>query len=223
MATSGPAAVPDRLRAQVLADWAPVTPIASPPRRTARLAPMALAIGLVAALFWGRPHDGGPGSMAVIWALSAGQWLVGLWLLSLAFREAVPGRALDRRVLLAAVAITVLVLGVNLGAKDLLRGTEVPAGREWRYWTACVKWPMVLASPLVVLASLLVTRTFAVRPALAGSLTGLAAAVLTDAGWRLGCEVSAPGHVVGAHWLAIGAMTVAGAVVSIVTDRWRWR
>jgi hypothetical protein len=197
--------------------------MASPRRRAAGLAPVALVIGIVAALFWGRPEDGGPATMAGIWALSAGQWLAGLWLLSLAFREAVPGRALDRRVLVAAVAMTVLILSVNLGAKDLLRGTEVPAGREWRYWTLCFRWPLVLSSPLVVLGSLLVTRALPLRPAIAGGLTGLASAVVTDAGWRLGCEVSAPGHVVGAHWLAIAAMTAAGALVSVLADRWRWR
>jgi hypothetical protein len=223
MSSSDSTAAPERLRAQVLAEWAPVAPIASPPRRTAWFAPLALVVGIVAALFWGRPADGGPGTTAIIWALSAGQWLVGLWLLSLAFREAVPGRALDRRVLAVAIVATVLVLSVNLGAKDLLHGTEIPAGREWRYWTACVKWPLVLSSPLVVLASLLVTRAFPVRPALAGSLIGLAAAVVTDAGWRLGCEVSAPGHVIGAHWLAVGVMSCAGALVSVATDRRRWR
>jgi hypothetical protein len=223
MPTSGSTAAPDRLRAQVLADWAAVTPIASPWRRAARLAPLALAIGIVAALFWGAPEDGGPATMAIIWAMSAGQWLVGLWLLSLAFRESVPGRTLDRRLLVAAVAATVLILSVNLGAKDLLRATEVPVGREWRYWTLCVRWPLILASPLVVFGSLLVTRMFPLRPALAGSLAGLAAAVVTDAGWRLGCEVSAPGHVVGAHWLAIAAMTAAGALVSLLADRLRWR
>jgi hypothetical protein len=223
MSSSESTTAPERLRTQVLAEWAPVAPMASPPRRAARLAPLALVVGVIAALFWGRPEDGGPGTMAIIWALSAGQWAVGLWLLSLAFREAVPGRALDRGVLIAAIGVTVLVLGVNLGAKDLLRGTEIPAGREWRYWLLCVRWPLVLSSPLVVLASLLATRALPLRPALAGSLTGLAAAVVTDAGWRLGCEVSAPGHVIGAHWLAIGVMTAAGALLSVLTDRWRWR
>jgi hypothetical protein len=216
-------AVPDRLRGQLLADWAPVAPIASPWRRAARLAPLAFAIAVLAAAFWGMPGEDRARTIAVVWTLSAAQWLAGLWLLALAFREAVPGRALDRRALAAAIGLTVLVLALNLGVKDALRATTVPSGHEWRFWTACVEWPVILASPIVVVASLLVARAFPARPALAGALTGLAAAVLTDAGWRLGCWVSAPSHVIGAHWLAIGVMTAAGAIVAVVTDRRRWR
>ena len=81
---------------------------------------------------------------------------------------------------------------------------------------------MLLSTPLLVLASVLVARAFPSRPALAGALTGLAAGVLTDAGWRIGCFVSAPGHVIGAHWLAVAAMTALGAAVAALADRRRW-
>jgi hypothetical protein len=223
MTSSPPTAVPERLRAQVLAEWAPVLPLRSPWRRTWLLAPLAAVMTIVAARYWGPQRELDGLSWHLTWLLSAAQWLAGLWVLSLAFREAVPGRALDRRVVAIAAALTLAVLAVNLGAKDLLAGTVVPAGREWRFWTACVEGPLLLGLPVLVLATLLVGRAFPVRPGIAGALTGLAAGVLTDAGWRLGCFVTAPSHVIGAHWVAVAALTAAGAVMGLLADTLRWR
>jgi hypothetical protein len=223
MANSSPAAAPERLRAQVLAEWAAVVPLRSPWRRTWALAPLAALMAVVAARYWG-PQRGLDGfGLHLTWLLSAAQWGAGLWLLSLAFREAVPGRGLTRRALAIAGGLTLVVLAVNLGAKDLLAGAAVPAGREWRFWTACVEGPLILALPVLVLSTLLVVRAFPVRPGVAGALTGLAAGVLTDAGWRLGCFVTAPSHVVAAHWLAVAALAAVGAGLGILADTIRWR
>lgn len=223
MAGSAFPTAPEHLRAEVLADLRPVAPIASPWRRAAALAPLAAFAAFVGATYWGpRPELAGPAFYAV-WAASAIQWGAGLWLLSLAFREAVPGRGLDRRVLAVALVLTAAVLIGGLLLKDALVGTVVPEGRDARFWTICLRGPLLLAAPLLVLASVLVARAFPVRPALAGALTGLAAAVLIDAGWHIGCFVSAPAHVIGAHWLAGLAMAGLGAAVATLADRRRWR
>jgi hypothetical protein len=223
MALSPPVPVPDRLRAQVLAEWAPVAPLRSPWRRAWALAPVAAVMAMVAARYWGPPRGLDGLGLQLTWCLSVGQWLAGLWLLSLAFREAVPGRALGRRAATVAVLATLGILAANLGAKDALAATVVPAGREWRFWTACVEGPLLLALPMLLLATLYVRRAFPERPAVAGALAGLAAGVLTDAGWRLGCFVTAPSHVIGAHWLAVGALAGAGALAAVLADALRWR
>lgn len=223
MGASRPEVAPDRLRAQVLAEWAPIAPLRSPWRRAWALAPVAAVMAIVAARYWGPQRELDGVGLHVTWMLSAGQWLAGFWLLSLAFREAVPGRALDRRAVVLAVVATVAVLALNLGAKDVLAATVVPAGREWRFWTACVQGPLLLALPVLLLATLYVRRAFPERPVVAGALTGLAAGILTDAGWRLGCFVTAPSHVIGAHWLAVAALTGAGALAALVADGLRWR
>jgi len=217
------AAVPDRLRARILAEWAPVAPLRSPWRRAWALAPVAAVMAIVAARYWGPPHGLEGLGLHVTWLLSAAQWLAGLWVLSLAFREAVPGRVLGRRAVLVAALGTLAVLAVGLGAKEVLAATVVPAGREWRFWTACVRGPLLLALPVLLLATLSVHRAFPERPAVAGALTGLAAGVLTDAGWRLGCFVTAPSHVIGAHWVAVAALTAAGALAAVLADGLRWR
>ena len=223
MAISASRPAPERLRGQVLADLRPIAPIGSPWRRAVMLAPLAAVAAIVAATYWGpRPELTGPAFYAV-WAASAIQWGAGLWLLSLAFREAVPGRSLGGRAVAAAVALTVVALAGGLLLKDALIATVVPSGREATFWRICVQGPFLLSAPLLVLASLFVARAFPVRPALAGALTGLAASVLTDAGWHIGCFVSAPGHVIGAHWLAVAAMAGLGAAVATLADRRRWR
>jgi hypothetical protein len=86
-----------------------------------------------------------------------------------------------------------------------------------------VEGPLLLGLPVLVLSTLLVGRAFPERPAIAGALVGLAAGILTDAGWRLGCFVTAPSHVIGAHWVAVATLTASGALLGLAGDRLRWR
>lgn len=223
MPTSPVPAAPDRLRSQVLAEWAPVTPLRSPWRRAAWLAPLAALTAGVAAIYWGPQRDWAAPGFGLTAALSASQWIAGLALLALAFREAVPGRAPRRPALLAALGGALVLLAVNLAAKDAVAAAAVPAGREWPFWAICLRGSAMLATPVLVLASLLVARACPVRPAWAGALAGLAAGVLADSGWRLGCFVTDASHVVGAHWLAIGAAGALGAGLASLADAVRWR
>jgi hypothetical protein len=214
---------PDRLRSQVLAEWAPVAPLRAPWRRAARVAPLAALTAGIAAIYWGPQRDWAAPGFALTAMLSAAQWIAGLWLLALAFREAIPGRALGRSATVAALGGALLVLAVNLAAKDAIAAALVPAGRDWRFWAICLRGSLMLAAPVLVLGSLLVSRAFPARPAWGGALAGLAAGVLADSGWRLGCFVTEASHVVGAHWLAIGASGALGAGVAWLTDAVRWR
>jgi hypothetical protein len=63
---------------------------------------------------------------------------------------------------------------------------------------------------------LLIARGLAARPIVAGALSGLAAGLMADSGWRLFCEVSDPSHVLTAHAGAIAAVTLAGAAAGAV-------
>jgi hypothetical protein len=215
--------VPDRLRAQVLAEWAPVAPQRGPWRRAAWIAPLAALTAGIAAIYWGPQRDWSRPGFALTATLSAGQWIAGLWLLALAFRDAIPGRALRRRAVLAVLGGALLVLAVNLAAKDAIAAAIVPAGREWRFWAICLRGSLMLAVPVLVVGSALVARAFPLRPLRAGALAGLAAGVLADSGWRLGCFVTEPSHVAGAHWLAIAAAGVLGAAIAWFADVIRWR
>ena len=63
------------------------------------------------------------------------------------------------------------------------------------FWWYCVRGPMIIAAPVLLVASVLAMRAYPTRPVLVGALCGLAAGLLADSGWRLFCEVSSPSHV----------------------------
>ena len=221
--TGSPAAPPERLRAQVLSEWAPVTPLRPPWRRAAWIAPLAALTAGVAALSWGPQDDWAAPGFALTATLSAAQWIGGLWLLGLAFRDAIPGRALGRAATWAVLGGALLVLAVNLAAKDAVAAAVVPAGRDLRFWAICLRGSLMLAMPVLIVGAVLLSRAFPMRPAWTGALAGLAAGVLADSGWRLGCFVTEASHVVGAHWLAIVASGALGAAIAWLADAVRWR
>jgi hypothetical protein len=177
----------------------------------------------VAAIYWGPQRDWVAPGFAITATLSGLQWLGGLGLLALALREAVPGRTPGRRHTFLAVGAILGVLVLNLVAKEAVAADIVPAGREWRFWILCLRGSLMLAIPVLALAALLAVRAFPTRPAWAGALAGLAAGVLTDAGWRLGCFVTETAHVAGSHWLAIAASSALGAGAVWLADAVRWR
>lgn len=193
--------------------------LASPWQRLLWLGPLALFLVWWVPAHFGLRHDAvrlGP------WLARGGsslQLLGGLALLAAALVEAIPGRQLPRRRLLAlTLGALALFVGLTL-ATDLATGTAVPAGREARYVEVCLGRPPLFAAPLVALALLLAFRAFPVRPALAGALAGFGSGLVVDAGWRLFCEVSDPRHVLLVHGGAILITGLVGAILATLLAR----
>lgn len=210
-------------RDQIVASLTPVRPLAAPSRRVCVLVPLGLAVTAATPFFGGPRGDLGDHTMLVTWGLTGLQSLVGLWLLALGFREAVPGRNVSSRALaFAGVLTAALILAVTF-ATNAASPTIVAAGREWQYWRECVIGPTIAGAPLMLLATLMTARAFPTRPSIAGALCGLSAGVLADAGWRMGCWISSPAHVIGSHGLAVLGLTVAGSMLAVVVDSARWR
>ena len=78
---------------------------------------------------------------------------------------------------------------------------------------------MLLALPVLAATLFLARRAFPMRPSLVGALCGLGAGLIIDGGWRTYCEVSLPGHVIGSHLLAMGALILLGAVAGAALSR----
>jgi hypothetical protein len=211
------------LRAEIVASLTPVTPLARPSRRVWILIPLGVVAAATTPLVSGIRQDLLGSSMMVTWGLTGLQALLGIWILSLAFREAVPGENLSRRALLAASVLSLAVLAGVTAATNALSPTVIPHGSEFRYWIECVAGPLVVGVPFMLAATLLAVRAFPTRPALTGALCGLSAGILSDAGWRLGCFVSSPGHVVNSHDLAIVMLAAFGSLLAVVADSRRWR
>jgi hypothetical protein len=202
----------EQVREIVARDLKPIRPLLAPGRRLLLLVPIAIAAGAFAPFVYGGFAS---------WGLSAVEWIVGLLILAVALRHAVPGRALSRRFVIAtlvgAPAVIVLVTIVTYSVDP----TEVPPGLAFRYWIECVKWPMTIAAPMLLIATVLAMRAFPTRPGLVGALCGLAAGVLADSGWRLACEVSTPSHVLLSHGLAVALMGIVGFAASEAIDAMR--
>ena len=210
-------------RDEIVGSLSPVRPLPTPLHRAWMLLPPALLLAVAAPLLNGQRSDLEFYAPFLTWGITSLQALFGLWLLTLAFREAVPGRNLSWRVLALAAALTpVCVLGIALLTNRASPRT-VPAEREVQYWVECVLGPLAIGAPFMVLATLMAMRAFPTRPAILGALAGMSAGVLADAGWRLSCRFSAPTHIVGSHGLAILGLAIAGSLVAVVADAPRWR
>ncbi len=206
------AEMPSALRAAVEADLGPVAPLPAPWRRSRLLVPIAL-LTLVGIHFGlGLRVDADRIGSAALWGLSALQAAAGLALLVAALRESVPGRALGRGELLAAFGGLGLWIAAVSWLTWLRSPTAVPGGREAFYTAWCIAWPVALSLPLLALGLYLARRAFPLRPHLVGALLGAGSGAVVDAGWRTYCEVSAPGHVLHTHALALAAATAVGAL-----------
>jgi hypothetical protein len=212
------------LRARIAGDLEPVRPLARPSRRVWMLVPIGLLVAITTPLMNGLRPDLASVTPIVSWGLTAMQALLGIWILALGFRESVPGENLSRAAVTTALALSAAVLlGVTLVTYSVSAGIGIPPGREFSWWIECVYGPLMFGAPFMLIATLLAVRAFPTRPALTGGLCGLSAGILSDAGWRLGCFVSSPAHVVNSHDLAIVILVGAGALIATAVDRRRWR
>ena len=114
---------------------------------------------------------------------------------------------------------TFMMTGVTYAAHP----TSVPPSRAWPFWYLCFLGPMECGALLLLVASVMAARAFPTRPVSVGALCGLAAGVMADPGWRLTCWITSPGHVPGAHALAVMVLTAAGGTIGAIADRPRLR
>ena len=211
--------LPPALRDAIRRDLRPTRPLWSPSVRALMLIPIAVAIVLaVPGLHFFRSDMAAIGFVRA-WGFSFGQALAGLVIVAAALRESVPGRGLSRGSIAALVAIGLAMpfalLAVTASAFDV-----GPApGRALEEGVVCFRVSATSAIPALVAAAWLAARALPLRPALAGALYGLGCGLIADAGLRLYCEYTVPGHVLLGHGGAIVAAMVFGAIVSKVIPR----
>jgi len=211
--------IPVELRALVARDLQPVRPLAAPVRRALGLVPVAIVLLFAAVVIFGMRRDATRLGLALTWGASTFQILLGLALVVAALREAVPGTTLPRRVVGAAIGtVVVAVLMITLMTWTTSPTTIAPGFVAW-VWSICVTGTIVSALPALAIAGWLAARAFPLRPRLAGALYGVGAGLMADAGWRLFCHFSHPGHVFGAHTLGIAVTGVLGVLLTLGGSR----
>ena len=211
----------DRVRRLVAQDLRPVRPLLPPTRRVLIVSPIAAVLAFLAALNYGRRDDFEQLGGIITWGLSAIQWTIGLLILGIALRQAIPGYGVSRRTRWIGCGVAVFVILTVTVVTYVAHPTFVPPDRTWRLWYLCLIGPLKFGGPLLVVSSLLAARAFPTHPAGVGALCGLAAGVVADSGWRLTCWISVPTHVLGAHALAVALQVACGAALGTLIERLR--
>ena len=212
--TKTAASLPDDLRARLAADFGPIRALPSPWARALWILPLAM-VALVAAplAFNVRPDASSLGWLG-LWGLSIAQSLVGLLVVGAALRESIPGRDWGR----AAIAMWLAVPIAVVVTVTLLSWDASPVLLHAQWWLVaglCFAGSAVTALPVVALAGILASRAYPTRPLAAGSLLGLGAGLMADAGWRIFCHFSEPSHVLSAHLAAVVMSAALGALVAV--------
>jgi hypothetical protein len=148
---------------------------------------------------------------------------VGITLLGMALREAVPGAVLPvKTIALAIVFAFVLQVGVGLLMWRFSPGMAID---PWVFGPGltCLSHDAVLALPTFLVTLILVFRALPLRAPVAGMMGGTGAAITADAVNHLLCPVSDLRHVLVWHTGAIVLFILIGLVVGIVWERLRWR
>jgi hypothetical protein len=205
--------MPAALRARLAADFDVVAPLSPPFVRALGLVPFAL-LTLVAAPWWFEPRmDLARLGWTHAWGFSLMQSLVGLLMVGVALREAIPGRARPPATLAAWLALPVVVVAMVTLATFAISPIGVRAAAAV-VGAMCLASSLATALPGAVLVAVLSARAYPTRPALTGLLGGLGAGLMADAGWRLFCHYSEPAHVLAAHLGGVLAAGLCGALVS---------
>ena len=200
------------LRDRIARDLRPVRRLREPWLRAANALPLALLLLFAASAIYGLRGDAGRLGWGLTWGLSILEMAVGMVLIGMSLRESIPGRAIPTPAVAASFAAAFGAVALIAFATWGVSPTRI-AGEPVLFVTeVCFGHTLLAAVPVILLAGWLSSRAFPLRPRIAGALYGAGAGLLSDAGWRLFCHYSDPGHVLPAHLGAVVAATLLGAL-----------
>ena len=206
---------PAELRARLAADYAPVRPLPPPFVRAMWVAPFALLALIAAPAFFSVRVDAPQLGWFLTWGMSLVQLSLGFVVIAAALRESVPGRGWTPAQLMLWLAGPVLVVMVITVASAASSAIPLSRPAWWQVGAMCLTGSAAMALPIVALANVLAIRAYPTRPLVTGTLLGLGAGVMADAGWRIFCHFGEPAHVLSAHLGGVVVSGVVGACLSI--------
>lgn len=202
-----------RLRNAIAGELGPVPSLAPPHIRVLWVLPIALVLLILAPAVFSLRADTARLGLLLSWGVSCLETLIGLGVIATALRESVPGTLVSRRAIAWVSATAITSVAVITLITWRVSPTPLLQNGLGFVWRVCVAGTFVSALPALAISLTLVRRAFPLRPALAGGMCGLGAGLLADSGWRMFCHFTDPGHVFGAHLLAIALTTAAGALL----------
>lgn len=217
--------MPDSLRKAVTEDLQPVRPL--PPvwmRLMMAVAVSATGLTVVVLAFKlnVRP-DMGDIPMWLGWGCTAVQLVVGIVLIGMALREAVPGSGVPAGAVKLAVG-TGVSMQVLVGVATWMHSPGMPfvAGRGLANGVGCATHDLALGLPALAVTLWLVFRALPLRPSIAGLLGGTGAAVTADAINHLVCPMSDLRHVLVWHTGVIFGLMLIGWLIGKIWERVRF-
>lgn len=217
--------LPDRLRQAISDDLAPVKPL--PPvwlRTLYAVAAAAAGLALVVAAFklTLRP-DMDQIPLWLSWGCTTLQLVVGIVLVGMALREAVPGSGVPSGAATLAVS-TGVVMQIVVGIATWMHSPGMPLikGNGLKLGLGCSAHDAALAAPALAVALWLVFRALPLRPSIAGLLGGTGAAVTADAINHILCPMSDLRHVLVWHTGMIFGLMLAGWAAGKIWGRRRF-
>jgi len=215
--------LPDALREVVGKELRPVQPLSPAWQRTLVVATVATAVAAISIGTIALRFDLGQIPLWLSWGCSALELMLGVVIVGLALREAVPGGAVPKGAMWTAVT-TGLVLQIVVGFATWMHSPGAAAGGGWlSHGIGCMTHDAVRVLPIFVVTAWLVFRALPLRAQVAGLLGGAGAALAGDAITHLLCPMSGMRHVLVWHTGAIVGFMALGWVVGCVWQRIRWR
>ncbi len=214
-------ALPEALRRGLELDHRAVRPLRPAVARAAAVILWTLLLLGVLPMVFGMRGDAQTLGVALSWGAALLESLVGLGLVALALREAVPaaGAPVGARLLalIGGFVTQFLVAAACWVQSGTPQGSFPPSG------TSCFPTEGALALPALGLTVLLVVRAYTVRPLWAGVLAGTGAGLLTDGAWHLVCPRADLAHVLVLHGGAVAALAAVGWLAGYALETVRRR
>ncbi len=215
--------VPESLRSSIAEDLQLVRPLPPAWMRTLEAAAVA-ALGLAAVVVFFhlqiRP-DMDQLPMWLGWGCTVVQIGIGILLVGMAMREAVPGLGVPKGAIILALGTAVL-MQLLVAVVTWMYSPGMPLTEEIFVKTgmSCASHDTSMALPALAVTLWLVFRALPLRPSIAGLLGGAGAAVTADAMTHVLCPMSDLRHVLVWHTGALLGLMLIGWIVGKV---WEWK
>jgi len=215
--------VPEALRRTVSSDLRPVKPLSPVWQRWLVVVVVATVVCAAALAIFPVRSDLAEIPLWLSWGCSFLELGMGLVLVCLALREAVPGNSPPGGAAMLFVGSGV-VLQVLVGLATWMHSQGMPlTGDGLARGMGCLQHDSAMALPVFAVTLWLVFRALPMRAPMAGLLGGAGAAIGADAVLHLLCPFSAPGHVLVWHTGAIALFAAGGWMVGKAWESLRWR
>ena len=221
MSTEHSSKLPASLREEIARDHEPVRPLRAPWQRSMAVAVWFAGVLLILPQFSQIFSLRDDISALAIWLPTIVQAFLGLGLIHLSLREAVPGQALSTpRITLATLAAFTVQGGVAVISGVLSHLEYDPVQMFWK-GSVCARTEAMLGLPALFITIWLVFRAYPVRPAVAGLLGGLGAGLFADGVQHLHCPMADFRHVIVWHVGGMTLLALIGAGFGVALQKWQ--